>query len=178
MASPHDAAGGGGGQTFSEVDARLRSLAIFWAWLNLRAMRHLLRFGLLCLCLSAWSQAQAATSPLPIPYLSFEDLVALYPPKRIIGDWNSPKLASMPHQKELIARCLRDMEISRKANPDPLRLGRPLPEGKMILRSINQDTDSRIVLFVFEYDSEMVTDLFVVYYYDPVQDRFILKSHR
>ena len=48
----------------------------------------------------------------------------------------------------------------------------------MILRSINQDTDSRIVLFVFEYDSEMVTDLFVVYYYDPVQDRFILKSHR
>ncbi len=178
MASPHDAAGEGGGQTFSEVEARFRSLAIFWEALNLRAMRHLLAFGLLCLSLPAWSQVQTAASQLPIPYLSFEDLVALYPPKRIIGDWNSPKLASVPHQKELIARCLRDMEISRKANPDPLRRGRPLPERKMILRSINQDTDSRIILFVFEYDSEMVFDLFVVYYYDPVQDRFILKSQR
>ena len=70
------------------------------------------------------------------------------------------------------------MEISRKANPDPLRRGYPLPEGKMILWSIHQDKDSRIILFIFDYDSEMVVDLFVVYYYDPVQDRFILKSQR
>ena len=111
-----------------------------------------------------------------VPYIPFQDLRALFAPNKHVGDRDFPKLTELPHKKELVARCLHDMEVSTKENSDPLHMGRPLLPGNWILSSINQNPDSGIVYFNFWYQSELVNDLFLVYYYDPKQDHFILKS--
>jgi len=120
----------------------------------------------------------------PIPVLSFDDVTALYTAKdrpsadHFPGDWNYPKLKSYPHQKELIDRCLQDWTATMKVNPNPFHMMRNLKSGRLVFGSINKDPKNRIVYFNFGFESELVYDFFVVYYYDPHQDRLILKTNR
>ncbi len=139
-------------------------------------MKILYVFALAVLAIT--SSACAAPDSWPIPYLSWQDVRALYPPNRYPGDWDCPKLKSCPHEQELIKRCEQDLQLSLDRNPDPFSRGHKLGQGKLHLDCITKDPANRIVYFVFSYRSEMVTDLFVVYYYDPGQGRFILKSTR
>ena len=53
-----------------------------------------------------------------------------------------------------------------------------LKMGHLAIDSVTKDPVNRIVYFNFSFESEMVYDLFVVYYYDPLQDRFIFKTNR
>jgi len=132
-----------------------------------------------CISLAPAGAADVATHEhSPIPYLSWQDIKALYPPKRYPGDWDCPKLKDYPHQKELIERCKEDLKLSIEANPDPFQRNHALYAGKLVLNSITKDPENRIIYFVFNYESDLVNDLFVVYYYDPSQNRFILKSTR
>lgn len=121
-------------------------------------------------------EAASGSASLPVPYISWQDIKALYPPKRPIGDWDFPKADKLSHQSELIERCSEDLRLSLRRNPDPFRMNRALPPGKMRLIVITKDPESRIIYFVFSYESELITDLRIIYYYDPEQDRFILKS--
>jgi hypothetical protein len=127
------------------------------------------------------ASVSAVPDALPVPYLSWQDVKALYPPKHYPGDWDCPKLKSYPHEQELIQRCQQDLQLSLKVNPDPFSLGHKLWPGKLLLNCIAKDPENRVVYFVFAYDSDSqwgAPDLFVVYYYDPFQGRFILKSTR
>jgi hypothetical protein len=121
-------------------------------------------------------EAATGSSHLPVPYISWQDIKALYPPHRHIGDWDFPKVDKLPHRSDLIERCNQDLRLSLKSNPDPFQMNRALPTGKLQLIAITKDPDSRIIYFVFSYESELITDLRIIYYYDPEQDRFILKS--
>jgi hypothetical protein len=120
----------------------------------------------------------------PIPFLTWTDVKDLYSNKvRAIkgkqpGDWDYPKLKSYPNEVELVKFCERDLALSLRANPDPFQLGHSLPSGNLMLDGIYKDPDNQMVYFVFEYDSELITDLHVVYYYDLAQGCFILKSTR
>jgi hypothetical protein len=124
------------------------------------------------------SYAEESTRPTPLPYLSWQDVKALYSPKRYPGDWDCPKLKSYPHEKELIAQCQEDLKLSVESNSDPFHRNHALGPGKLVLNCITKDPENRIVYFVFSYVSELESDLFVVYYFDPAQGRFILKSSR
>jgi hypothetical protein len=101
-------------------------------------MRSLTMTGLLMLTcwIGSALAAQVPSDDSPIPYLSWNDLKALYPPKRHIGDWNFPKVKSLPHKDELIERCNQDLRLSLKVNPDPFHLHIPLPPGKLDLLTI------------------------------------------
>ncbi len=120
----------------------------------------------------------------PIPVLSFTDVTALYSAKErpsadhFPGDWNYPELKNYPRQKELIDRCLQDWAATIKVNPNPFHGMSDLKSGHLAFGSVNKDPKNRIVYFNFRFESERVYDLFVVYYYDPYQDRFILKTNR
>jgi hypothetical protein len=136
---------------------------------------------LICTCFPLFAQSTPISSEEPshievVPYIPFQDLRALFAPNKHVGDWDFPKLTDLPHKNELVARCIQDMELSTRENPDPLHMGRPLLPGKWILSSINKNPDSGIIYFIFGYQSDLVYDIFLVYYYDPKQDRFILKS--
>jgi hypothetical protein len=126
----------------------------------------------------------AAKDDSPIPILGFQDVNALYTSGESVsrehfpGDWNYPKLKNYPHQKELIERCKLDWSMSMEKTPDPFHNGRALPPGELRLLSVTKDPKNRIVYFNFEYDSQLVSDVWIIYYYDPHQDRFILKSRR
>ena len=133
-------------------------------------------FGLITCLICPLPASDSACGP--VPYLSWQDIKALYPPHRHIGDWDFLKVNHLPNQGALVERCNQDLRFSLKINPDPFRMNRPLPPGKLRLWAITKDSESRIIYLVFSYQSELVYDLFVIYYYDPVQDRFILKSTR
>jgi hypothetical protein len=120
--------------------------------------------------------ADAESDDSPIPFLSFWDIQSLYPPKHHIGDWNLPKVADVPHRSELVERCRRDLRLSLQASPDPFQMHRPLPAGKLDLSCVTRDPESGMLYFVFDYDSPMVVDFHVIYYYDPHADKFVLKS--
>jgi hypothetical protein len=123
-------------------------------------------------------QASKPLAARPIPYIPWQDVKTLYGPNHYPGDWDHPKVADLPHKDELVERCKRDLTLSFLADSDPLKIGRVLPPGKLVLTSINKDSKNQIIYFVFSYNSELITDLFVVYYYDQVHDRFILKIRR
>jgi hypothetical protein len=121
-------------------------------------------------------RAASGSNSLPVPYLSWQDIKALYPPNRHIGDWNFPKVDRLPRRDDLIERCNQDLRLSLQRNPDPFQMNHALPQGKLRLITITKDPESRVIYFVFSYESQLIFDLNIIYYYDPAQDRFILKS--
>jgi hypothetical protein len=64
-----------------------------------------------------------------VPYFSYADIKALYPPTHHVGDWDSPKVDHIPHEKEIIERCQEDIRLSLKASPDPFRKNQSAPPG-------------------------------------------------
>jgi hypothetical protein len=120
--------------------------------------------------------AESGPDDSPIPFLSFWDLKSLYPPKHHVGDWNLPKVIDVPHKSQLIERCKRDLRLSLRANPDPFEMQRPLPAGELDLSCVTRDPESGMLYLIFEYDSPMIVDLHVIYYYDPHADRLVLKT--
>ena len=139
---------------------------------------RLLFYVVLLTCASqvAASASNSQETPL-IPTLSWSDIKALYPPNREPGDWNLPKLKGIPHEPELLAQCKSDLARTLALDPKSLAVGPFVPPGKIVLCSLNKDPENRIIYFVLEYESEL-PGMFVVYYYDPEQERFILKSRR
>jgi hypothetical protein len=118
------------------------------------------------------------TSEAPlIPALSWSDIQALYAPNRKPGDWDSPKVKSIPREAELISQCQKDLARTLRLNPASLDVGPYVPPGTISFQSLHKDPVNRIIYFVLRYDSDL-PGFFVVYYYDPVQNRFILKSRR
>jgi len=80
---------------------------------------------LILFCFALHAQAVPPTAleqQNPVPYIPFQDLRALFFPNKHVRDWDYPEIKSIPHQKEVIARCLRDIELSTKDNLSPFQL--------------------------------------------------------
>jgi hypothetical protein len=84
-------------------------------------------------------EAASKSTSLPVPYISWQDIRALYPPHRHIGNWDFPKVSQIPHREDLIERCNQDLRLSLEKNSDPFEMNRALPPGKLRLMAITNN---------------------------------------
>ena len=108
-----------------------------------------------------------------IPYLSFQDLTALYPKSKPVFDWDWPTV-KVDDQSDLVKQCKDDFASYFKETHFKERY--PVANGNLVLRNVIKDPSNAIIYLAFKIEPEDLPDLMMIYFYNPKTRTFVLKT--
>ena len=108
-----------------------------------------------------------------VPYLSFQNLKALYPKSKAVFDWDWPP-SKVENQSDLVKQCKRDFGAYFKATHFKSKY--PIANGNLVLRNVIKDPDNDIIYLAFKIEPEDLPDLMIIYFYNPKSKSFVLKT--